>query len=669
MCQPPELKKEMSSSSSAASSTSNSSAASTASVLVTKDNIVEMAPTHSEHKRNTKYDWLLFLGPALFCQFTDVKPIYAVALTRFITVHVILALHWKFVDFDNYLNKLTQKQILREKDDFTTAFFLHMWIQLVLQFIFPSMFFSDASQIAPAIREVVLAHVLVVEPVYYYVHRWLHVPQQMKTMHGFHHLSINTLPTTALVQNFNEHIVYVITFAPAFFLPFFIQGRHHWVAIGFYLVAFDIINTFGHTNLKIRNGLFTSKYSPLHYLFYTPEFHLGHHAYFNANYTLFMPIWDYLGGTARDYRKNDLERLLPASQQDFVFIGHNGGLGHLFTIPELCVYNVYDTYIRTWLPVKLEFLIVHLIARVYHLFLSFYYCSRFCIANDYIGRIIVLVRTPWDYMNPKSYKQINREIVDCMRTEHKRCGTRYFGLGNLNKMKQLNDGGIDIVKLVEQDDYLKDKSIRVWTGDTMTVASVYHQIADIPDLDAFYYIGAGGKVGTAVCQMLVRSKPNMKIRIFSRNQVLDHPNISYSTDLSEVCDYKVVLVGKILSPKMYDEAFRQADPCETRFVLDYTVPAMKIESLYQRSENIQHIRIGLLHTKQANNPFLKGHYDLCMSHDENHIVPCHFGCILNSVCHRETNEVGDIDLQTVDQMWKMTTARGFQNIEIDYSCE
>jgi hypothetical protein len=39
-----------------------------------------------------------------------------------------------------------------------------------------------------------------------------------------------------------------------------------------------------------------------------------------------MPIWDHLFSTYREYKKID-GNLLPKKKQDFVFIGHNGGLG------------------------------------------------------------------------------------------------------------------------------------------------------------------------------------------------------------------------------------------------------------------------------------------------------------------------------------------------------
>lgn len=64
------------------------------------------------------------------------------------------------------------------------------------------MFFSPTNPLTlyNCAKNTFLAHVLVVEPLYYVVHRWLHKPDNMKSMHGFHHSSINTCPSTSLVQ-------------------------------------------------------------------------------------------------------------------------------------------------------------------------------------------------------------------------------------------------------------------------------------------------------------------------------------------------------------------------------------------------------------------------------------------------------------------------------------
>lgn len=132
-----------------------------------------------------------------------------------------------------------------------------------------------------------------------------------------------------------------------------------------------------------------------------------------------------------------------------------------------------------------------------------------------------------------------------------------------------------------------------------------------------------------------------------------------------MADYKVVLIGKMLSGEMYKRALSKLDSVQTRYILDYTVPMLPIAAVEKRPENIQHIRIGLLQTF-ASNPFLKGTYDTCMGHDENQIVPCHFGCILNTITGRESNEVGAVDQKDALRLWKLATARGFQNVTFDY---
>jgi len=627
-----------------------------------------VAPTHSLRKRETKYDLLLFLIPALFWKLTPIFPAYITGVTRILSTHILLTFHYIFCDKDNYNNKLTHKQLMREKEDYLVGIVLHMYAQIVLQLIFPGMFFSDNSMIKYCMINTFWSHILVVEPLYYFAHRWLHIPEIMKAMHGFHHLSIHTLPSTSLVQNFNEHFIYIAAFGPAFLLPYFVGGCQHWVAIAAYLIIFDIINAFGHMNIRVRNmPLWTSKWSPLRYLFYTPEFHLGHHAYFRANYGLFMPFWDIVLGTHREYLKPDPD-LLPSKKQDFVFIGHNGGLGHLLTCPEFSVYNAYDKY-RFFLPLQVEFLLVHAACLVCRLFMKSYKVSRYLINGENIGRIICVLKTPVDYIYPSRYEGVNKEIIQLIKDENKECGTRYFGLGNLNKMKQLNDGGKVITEMIRSDPELNDKKIRVWTGDTMTAASVYNQIVEIPGCDEIFYIGANGKLGNAVCNLITKNYPNMKIKVFSSYESMKHPNISYTTDLTEMMKYRVVISGKIIPGHKYSKAFKTAKKNDlankTRFVLDYTVPFIPID--VKMFPEIQHIPIGLLRVN--NKSFLRGHFDVCMSHDQDHIYPCHAGCIMASYEKRETDEVGDIDLDEMEAMWKKALNYGFQNRIINYKCD
>ena len=112
----------------------------------------------------------------------------------------------------------------------------------------------------------------------------------------------------------------------------------------------------------------------------------------------------------------------------------------MITIPELSMYNIYDPYLFV-LPLKFEVLLVNAIFSLCRLFMDSYRVSRYLVANKYIGRVVCLVRSPLDYVRAHLYPTINKELLETIRREHRRHGTTCFGLGNCNKMKQLNDGG------------------------------------------------------------------------------------------------------------------------------------------------------------------------------------------------------------------------------------
>ena len=611
--------------------------------------------------RNDYIDMMLFLFPACFYAYTPIYPIYIIGIARILTTHLFLSLHYMLVDKDNYDFKITQKQIERERKDYLVSFTLHMWVQVILQIVFPSMFFgASGSNLLPCLQFTFLCHVLLVEPLYYAVHRWLHVPQNMKSMHAFHHMSVKTTPSSALVQNFHEHFVYIATFGPAFFIPFFLFGHSHWMVIGAYLIAFDVVNEYGHTNIVLRSWAFDSVWSPLRYLFYTPEFHLGHHAYYNKNFALFMPLWDHLFGTYREYKTPE-STLLPPLQQNMVFIGHNAGMGHLLTVPEFCIYNVYDSYKQMWLPVYVEMLIMKALGSMWGLLSSCYKMPRYLVDNRLIGRVICILRTPLDYFSESNFDGINRDIVNLIRLQYDTCGTRYFGLGNLNKMQKLNDGGKAIVRLIQEDAYLRDKNIRIWTGDTLTAASVYYQVLAIPNLKKLFYIGANGKIGNAVCQLLLRR--NIQICIYSKHQVYTHPNVKYTQDIRDMLGYEFVLIGKTLKPSTYQIDYSTGTSSETKYLLDYSVPFMPLHPL-KKTWGVEHIQIGVL--KVENKSLLRGNYDICMGFDQDHIYPCHAGCVLNMLGGRESDETGEINVEEITPLWERAIAAGLANKVITF---
>ena len=97
-----------------------------------KSTFTKVAETHSI-EREWWVDIIAFMFPLLFSRVTNVMPIYATGIGRLVFTRLFMSLHYIFVDKDKYMTKLTQRQLTRERMDYTIGAILHMNIQVVLQ--------------------------------------------------------------------------------------------------------------------------------------------------------------------------------------------------------------------------------------------------------------------------------------------------------------------------------------------------------------------------------------------------------------------------------------------------------------------------------------------------------------------------------------------------------
>jgi hypothetical protein len=100
-------------------------------------------------ERSAAVDVICFIVPALFHRYTNVWPLYITAILRILSTHVFLAIHYLYVDKDNYHMKISERQLHREKKDYLVGILIHMWAQVVLQLMFPRMFFTEVSYVKP----------------------------------------------------------------------------------------------------------------------------------------------------------------------------------------------------------------------------------------------------------------------------------------------------------------------------------------------------------------------------------------------------------------------------------------------------------------------------------------------------------------------------------------
>ncbi|KAA8515783.1 hypothetical protein F0562_018606 [Nyssa sinensis] len=172
----------------------------------------------------------------------------------------------------------------------------------------------------------ILLHIGPVEFLYYWLHRALHHHFLYSRYHSHHHSSIVTEPITSVIHPFAEHMAYFALFA----IPMVattLSGTASVISFAGYVTYIDFMNNLGHCNSElIPNSLF-SIFPPLKYLMYTPSYHSLHHTQFRTNYSLFMPIYDYIYGTM-DKSSDTLYETSLNRQEDSPEVVH---LTHLIT--------------------------------------------------------------------------------------------------------------------------------------------------------------------------------------------------------------------------------------------------------------------------------------------------------------------------------------------------
>ncbi|KAE8714860.1 Protein CER1-like 1 [Hibiscus syriacus] len=168
-----------------------------------------------------------------------------------------------------------------------------------------------------------LLHAGPVEFLYYWLHRALHHHYLYSRYHSHHHSSIVTEPITSVIHPFAEHIAYFLLFAIPM-VTIAVTGTGSIVAYGIYLTYIDLMNNMGHCNFEFIPNWIFSVFPPLKYLMYTPSFHSLHHTHFRTNYSLFMPIYDYMYGTMDKTSESLYENSLKRKEEspDVVHLTH-----------------------------------------------------------------------------------------------------------------------------------------------------------------------------------------------------------------------------------------------------------------------------------------------------------------------------------------------------------
>ncbi|XP_042422212.1 very-long-chain aldehyde decarbonylase GL1-6-like [Zingiber officinale] len=371
------------------------------------------------------------------------------------------------------------------------------------QIILTALLFYMANMLIPGLPQsplwdpkgvliVIALHAGPVEFLYYWFHRALHHHYLYSRYHSHHHASIVTQPITSVIHPFAEELVYFLLFS----IPFvaLVSTGTASLAAGFgYLIYIDFMNYMGHCNFEMVPKWLFNAFPPLKYFMYTPSFHSLHHTKFRTNYSLYMPIYDYIYGTM-DESSEELYEKSMIKKEEIVDVVH---LTHLTTLQ-----SVFHSRIG----------FASLASKPYsnkcHLWILFPFSCALAFVASIFGTTLTVERNKlkklhmetwlvprftFQYLSGIGKETINDMIENSILEADKR-GAKVISLGLLNQEDELNGYGKLYVK---RNPMLKAKIV---DGTSLATAVLLNHIPK--ETESVLLAGRVSKLALSLCLAL-----------------------------------------------------------------------------------------------------------------------------------------------------------------------
>ncbi|XP_009141683.2 protein CER1-like 2 isoform X1 [Brassica rapa] len=437
---------------------------------------------------------------------------------------------------------------------------------------------------------VALLHAGPAEFIYYWFHRALHHHFLYSRYHSHHHSSIVTEPITSVVHPFAEHIAYSLILVMPL-VTTFLCGTVSIISIALYITYIDFMNNLGHCNFELIPRFFFSIFPPLKFLCYTPSFHSLHHTQFRTNYSLFMPMYDYIYGTNDKCSDSLYETSLEQDEEkpDAIYLTHLTSLDSIYHLRlGFASLSSHPLSSRCYLLLMRPFTLMLSFILTFLSFRSFAFeRNRF---RDLTLHSHLLPKFSSHYKSQKQKESINK-MIETAILEAEKNGVRVMSLGLLNQGEELNGYGEVYVRKHPK---LK---IRIVDGSSLAAQVVIHSIP--VGIKEVLFRGQITKVARAIvrslCQngikvMVLREEEHCMLAEFLGGHCME--NLILTTNHSPM----IWLVGDSLSneeQKMAEEGthflpFSQFPPTELRKDCFYhTTPAMIIPDSAQNIDSCE----------------------------------------------------------------------------------
>uniref|UniRef100_A0A164W3Z5 Uncharacterized protein n=1 Tax=Daucus carota subsp. sativus TaxID=79200 RepID=A0A164W3Z5_DAUCS len=493
----------------------------------------------------------------------------------------------------------------------------------------------------------IFLHVVLVEPLYYCVHRLSHVSVFFERYHWLHHSSIVPHPFAAGHSSFLEHLILsVIVEIPL--LGTTLIGYGSISMFYSYILVFDFLRCLGHSNFEVIPHQIFDILPPLKYLIYTPTYHGIHHTDMGKNFCLFMPLLDILGSTIDEHYWNlhketsssaGRKRRIP----DFVFLAH--GVDVVSSLHAPFIFRSFSSkpfstrfFLLPLWPISL--LVIPTMWAFAKTFpVSFY---------ELKGRLFQLWAVPrfgFQYFLPFAAEGINKHIEDAILRAD-RLGVKVINLAALNKNEALNGGG---ALFVSKHPKLR---IRVVHGNTLTAAVILKGIPQ--DVTEVFVSGSTSKLGRAIAIYLARRRVRVLMLTKSTERfttIQKEAPVDCQNFLVQVTEYqaakhcKTWIIGKWTTPQ--EQRWAPPGTHFHQFVVP-TIISFRGDCTYG----------SLAAMKLPDNVEGLGMCEYTLERGAVHA--CHAGGVVHLLEGWTHHEVGAVDVDQIDVVWEAALRHGLK---------
>lgn len=493
-------------------------------------------------------------------------------------------------------------------------------------------------------------HMLVSEPLYYWIHRLLHSNTHLfNAYHSGHHASPVPQPFTAGNATFLENILLL----PVMGIPLLgaaLVGCGSISLVYVYVLVFDFVRCMGHSNVEVFPHQIFEALPFLRYLIYTPTYHTLHHTEKASNFCLFMPLYDLLGNTLNG-KSWELQKQISLNARknekvpDFVFLAHVVDISSAVHVPFM-----FRSFASMPYAARLFILpiwpIVFLVMFAMWAWASVFTVSFYNLRNR-LHHTWVVPRFGFQYFLPFATKGINQQIEQGILSAD-RMGVKVLSLAALNKNEALNGGGVLFVKKHP------NLRVRVVHGNTLTAAVTINQIPT--DVKEVFLTGATSKLGRAIALYLCRKHVRVLMLTSSIERFLKiqkEAPVDCQKYLVQVTKYqaaancKTWIVGKWITPREQNCA-----PPGTHFH-QFVVPP-----IFQFRRDCTYGDLAAMRLPED----VQGVGNCEYTMDRGVIHACHAGGVVHSLEGWTHHEVGAIDVDRIDIVWEAALKHGLRPI-------